>query len=307
MLKPRLRIDRAGPLCTLQDDGRPGWLRYGVGASGPMDRQAFERAGRRLGLAGSGGIEFTAAGLDFTLLEGSLSVGMDGGSFSCRAAGAQIGWPAVAELRTGDSVSIRQGPAGNYGYLRFSAEIDVAPVLESRSTNSVVGLGGLEGRALRAEDEIAFSPLPDSAIAGNLTEFDSNSSEEGPVRVIWGLHADLFDPDLRNSFLESIFTISPRLDRMGVRLVDREGVFASTRSLSLVSDAVVAGDIQILGDGTPIVLMRDHQPTGGYPRIATIISADLDRFAQLRPGTEVRFTSVSLAKAHALLKRSRPA
>jgi len=84
---------------------------------------------------------------------------------------------------------------------------------------------------------------------------------------------------------------------MGVRLVDAAGVFAEQRRLNLVSDAIVPGDIQILGDGTPIVLMRDHQPTGGYPRIATVASADLNRFAQLRPGTDVRFRPVTLEHA----------
>ncbi|HEY0854228.1 MAG TPA: hypothetical protein VGD86_05325, partial [Devosia sp.] len=79
-------------------------------------------------------------------------------------------------------------------------------------------------------------------------------------------------------------------------------VFAGTKSLTLVSDAIVAGDIQILGDGTPIVLLRDHQPTGGYPRIATVTSADLDRFVQLRPGTAVTFQPITVAKAQGLLK-----
>ena len=79
---------------------------------------------------------------------------------------------------------------------------------------------------------------------------------------------------------------------MGVKLEDAAGIFQDQRRLSLVSDAIVPGDIQILGDGTPIVLMRDHQPTGGYPRIATIVSADLDRFAQMRPGTAVIFRPV---------------
>jgi allophanate hydrolase subunit 2 len=89
---------------------------------------------------------------------------------------------------------------------------------------------------------------------------------------------------------------------MGVRLDDVTGVFAKTEILSLVSDAVVPGDVQILGDGTPIVLMRDHQPTGGYPRIATVISRDISRFAQLRPGTEVRFTALSPQRAEALYR-----
>jgi allophanate hydrolase subunit 2 len=84
---------------------------------------------------------------------------------------------------------------------------------------------------------------------------------------------------------------------MGVRLRDPGGVFAGQRRLSLVSDAIVPGDIQILGDGVPIVLMRDHQPTGGYPRIATVVSADLDRFAQMRPGAPVRFRPVTLEHA----------
>jgi allophanate hydrolase len=90
-----------------------------------------------------------------------------------------------------------------------------------------------------------------------------------------------------------------------VRLDDKHGVFADAHILSLVSDAVVPGDIQILGDGTPIVLMRDHQPTGGYPRIATVISADLDRFAQLRPRDELTFEPITLQKAHQLFLAAR--
>ncbi|MNL56434.1 KipI antagonist [compost metagenome] len=89
---------------------------------------------------------------------------------------------------------------------------------------------------------------------------------------------------------------------MGVWLRDEAAVFAEARVLSLVSDPVVVGDIQILGDGTPIVLGRDHQPTGGYPRIGTIISADLDRFFQLRPNAELVFASVGLDHAQALLR-----
>ena len=120
--------------------------------------------------------------------------------------------------------------------------------------------------------------------------------------MIWGLHADLFDAAVRTRFVDAAFAVSTRIDRMGARLIDPGGVFSGKTPLSLVSDAIVAGDIQILGDGTPIVLLRDHQPTGGYPRLATVISADLDRFVQLRPGAEVRFEPVTLAHAHAILK-----
>jgi allophanate hydrolase subunit 2 len=125
---------------------------------------------------------------------------------------------------------------------------------------------------------------------------------ERPIRVVWGLHAEVFDSATRQRFVSEPFVVSTQLDRMGVRLADRGGVFGGSRILSLVSDAVVPGDVQILGDGTPIVLMRDHQPTGGYPRIATIVSADLDRLAQVRPGSEVRFTPVTVARAQELLR-----
>ena len=118
---------------------------------------------------------------------------------------------------------------------------------------------------------------------------------EGPIRFIWGIHAEGFSRAVRDRFVTARFGVTFAMDRMGVRLKDADGVFAGESLLSLVSDPVLAGDIQILGDGTPIVLMRDHQPTGGYPRIATVVDADLDRFAQMRPGTELRFEPVAAA------------
>src|SRR5690606_16889774 len=180
-------------------------------------------------------------------------------------------WPAQIDLTDGMAVSIRTGPRGNYAYLRFGAQIDVAPVLGSRATNATVGLGGLEGRGLRGGDRIGLLPLAD---VGPEKPERSNGAENDAIRFIWGIHADQFSPEVRAEFIGAGFRILPRMDRMGVWLDDGNGVFAETRSLGLVSDAVVAGDIQILGNGSPIVLMRDHQPTGGYPRIGTVIDVD---------------------------------
>ena len=262
-----LTILRAGPLTTLQDAGRFGMLRHGISASGPMDRGAFAAAGGALPVAGSTGIEFTQ-GLAFEV-HGPLTIAI----------------PTVRKLQSGERVELPP-VAGNYGYVRFDREIDITPVLSSRSTNVTVGLGGYEGRALKAGDRIAF------AGEGRPEPTAVPTSGDGPLRVIWGLHADLFDTELRDRFTTSTFRVTRSLDRMGVRLEDPAGIFRGQQRLSLVSDAIVPGDIQILGDGTPIVLMRDHQPTGGYPRIATIVSADLDRFAQMRPGTALSFRPV---------------
>jgi biotin-dependent carboxylase-like uncharacterized protein len=262
-----ITILRCGPLTTLQDAGRFGMLRHGISASGPMDGGAFTAAGAALPRAGTTAIEFTQ-GLAFEA-DGPLLVAT----------------PEVREIKAGDRVELPPA-AGNYGYVRFDREMEIAPVLGSRSTNVTVGLGGYKGRALKAGDRIAFgapgkpSPAPEAA------------ATDGPLRIVWGLHADLFDPELRRRFIEASFRVTTSLDRMGVRLDDPAGLFRDQKRLTLVSDAIVPGDIQILGDGTPIVLMRDHQPTGGYPRIATIVSADLDRFAQMRPGTELRFRPV---------------
>ena len=285
-----LTITRAGPLVTLQDSGRFGMLGQGISASGPMDRGAFSEAAALLDTAGSTAVEFTTAGLAFRA-EGKLQAACGGGAFTLTVNGHPRDWPVRLRLDAGDTVEITPGPAGTYGYLRFDREIDIAPVLGSRATNLTVGLGGFKGRALRAGDRLVFGEQ------GVASAVISATSTEGPIRVLWGLHADLFDGPVRTAFAATAFTISASLDRMGVRLGDPAGIFKAQRRLTLVSDAIVPGDIQILGDGTPIALMRDHQPTGGYPRIATIVSGDFDRFAQLRPGTEVRFRPVTLEHA----------
>ncbi|WP_316360140.1 biotin-dependent carboxyltransferase family protein [Devosia sp.] len=293
-----LAILRAAPLTSVQDEGRAGMLRHGISASGPMDREAFALAGQ-LGGAGNGGIEFTTAGIEIRLSSGQCRVGFAGGYFVARVNGVVCPWPGSVELAEGDRLAITPGGSGNYGYIRFDADIAVPLVLGSMATNSRARLGGVDGRSLRVGDVIELKGRGNAPPAAPAL---STEPESGPIHVTWGLHADLFPHGVRQRFVETVFVISSRLDRLGVRLDDPEGVFAETAILSLASDAIVPGDIQILGDGTPIVLMRDHQPTGGYPRIATIISADFDRFAQLRPGTSVAFEPVTVEHAHALLR-----
>lgn len=270
-----ITIVRCGPLTTLQDAGRFGMLRHGISASGPMDRGAFARAGKLLQHAGSTGIEYTQ-GLEIEV-DGTLDVA----------------WSQARRIEAGERLVIPPS-RGNYGYLRFAQELEVPPLLGSRATNVTVGLGGYKGRALRAGDRIVLGVRGEATAGAGATPAETR---DGPVRVLWGMHADLFDAEVRRRFVESAFQVTSSLDRMGVRLADPAGVFAGMRHLSLVSDAIVPGDIQILGDHAPIVLMRDHQSTGGYPRIATIVSADIDRFAQMRPGTEVRFQPVTLEHA----------
>lgn len=303
-MKGAIEIIRAGPLTTVQDAGRPGNLGFGVCASGPMDVSAWQFAQSLVSPAGLAGIEFTAAGLELSFDgDAPLAIAWAGGHFRITIGGKPLQWPGAALLEPGARLAITPGGRGNYGYLRLSANIELDPVLESLATNTIVGLGGLEGRALRAQDRLALSLFSAPTLRqAEPAPIETSDEEAAPVRIVWGLHADLFSQQLRDAFCRGHFTVSRRLDRMGIRLEDAGKVFAEADLLSLTSDSVVPGDIQILGDGTPIILMRDHQPTGGYPRIATVVSADLDRLAQSRPGTTLRFSPVTVAHAQTLLK-----
>lgn len=299
----RLLILRTGPLATIQDEGRPGNLIHGVSASGPMDRAAYAQAQSLVGQPCGAAIEFSSLGLRFKYKGEGCTAGFSGGAFTLSVKGVPQTWPTALPLVDGDVVEVTTGPWGNYGYVRFDQQLDCQIVMGSRATNAVVGLGGFRGNALVEGDEIDLLPIskPSDQVGVAPKPFKPERLGD-PIRFIWGLHADLFTEKVRSAFIASDFQVSARMDRMGVRLNDISGVFSDTTALSLVSDAVVPGDIQILGDGTPIILLRDHQPTGGYPRIATVITAELDRVAQIRPGKSIRFQPVTLEAAHSALK-----
>lgn len=302
MSTAKIMITRTSPLTTVQDFGRKGHFGAGISASGPMDALSFARGGALLKTGATSGIEFTSNGLAFTLEGGDVRAAFTGGSSTLRINGTTREWGSVIELNAGDNIDLQPGKAGNYGYVRFDQDIDVPLVLDSRATNLVVGLGGFEGRALVQGDVLGLTDTTGGSapMAAELT-----ADSEALFRFVWGIHAERFSEAARAAFAATPFKISSKLDRMGVRLTDSAGIFQSEQILSLVSDPVVPGDIQILGDGTPIVLMRDHQPTGGYPRIGTLISTDLSRFAQMRPGREVRFEPVSVEHAHQLRQARR--
>lgn len=300
-----LAITRAGPLTTVQDRGRFGHLRHGISASGPMDAGAYGLAGTLAG-ADYGGIEITMAGMALKLQSGRCRVGLAGGSFVARHNGNIVDWPGAIVLEAGDELAVTPGAAGNYGYLRFDTALVLPAVMGSIATSSRARLGGLDGRPLQVGDVLELADGIGAALQSAQGDVViPPQSDPGAIRFVWGLHADAFAAPIRQAFVETPFAVSRRFDRMGVRLDDDAGVFADASILTLVSDAIVPGDIQILGDGTPIVLMRDHQPTGGYPRIGTIISADLDRFAQIRAGARIAFSPVSVDHARQIL-RSQP-
>ncbi len=304
-MKSKIRILRAGPQITIQDVGRFNQLEFGISASGIMDRKGFYYGVNLLGLSENNAIEITTSGIDFHYEGQNIKAAFSGADFSLYINGKKEKWNNYYNIKNNSKIEIKPGKWGNYGYVQFAKEIKIRPVLASVSTNIIAGIGGIDGRALRKGDIIY---LEDENKIENKQKKQKEKikipqqRENNIFRFIWGLHQNIFPKQILDNFCQKPFLISANLNRMGVQLIDKEGVFSDFTQLSLVSEPVVVGDIQILGDGTPIILMRDHQPSGGYPRIGTIISSDIDDFLQMRPKSEIYFRPITLEYAQSLLK-----
>lgn len=296
----RLRILGAGPGETIQDAGRYGYLRYGVVASGPMDWIAYEIANHALeNPHGAAAVEISRSGIEIACETAPMHVAVAGGGFVWERNGARLPNAGVARLEPGDRLRARAGSWGSWTYLALAGGIDVPRVLGSRSTYARFSIGGIEGRALRAGDVLAplASDAGEPATGAVLTPLLERRA--GPVRVVLGPQDDYFTDDARATFFTQGYAISARFDRMGYWL---EGPrLAHAGGFDIVSDGIALGAIQVPGSGQPVVLMADHQATGGYPKLGTIARADIGKFAQLRPREGVRFAACTVDAARQAL------
>ncbi|MBE7244603.1 MAG: biotin-dependent carboxyltransferase family protein [Actinomycetospora chiangmaiensis] len=301
-----LQIAAAGPGITLQDGGRHGYLRFGITAAGPMDPLMHATANRAAGNP-----------LDATAIEistGGVTVGAEGGplglvlvapGFRITLDGAALPGAVALTLEPGQTLAVRAGDAGSWGYLAACGRIDVAPILGSTATHTRSALGGLDGRGLAAGDHLPVTDIrPGEAVPSRLV-VPWLARDERPVRVVPGPQDDYFAPDQMAAFLAGPWIVSPRGDRMACFL---DGTpLTHARGHDIVSDGVAMGAIQVPGNGLPIVLMADRQSTGGYPKIATVIGPDLGRLAQLRGGSRLSFQSVTVPEAVAARRAERDA
>ena len=187
---------------------------------------------------------------------------------------------------------------GHWGYLAVAGGINTEPVLGSRATHLRFGLGGLAGRSLVGGDRVPVASTDGPPLI-RIAERDLPETDETPIRVILGPQDDYFDPDIIAQFLSTKFRVSTRVDRMASVL---DGVpLIAKRGHDIISDGTIPGVIQVPGSGQPLILMADGQTTGGYPKIATIIGADLRRVAQTPPGKNLSFTAVTPEEAEAAL------
>jgi antagonist of KipI len=291
-----------GLLTTVQDGGRTGWARYGVPPSGPLDPAAFEAANRLVGNPpDAAALEVTLTGPTLRFAREGL-VAVCGAAFDLWAGALPVPlWHAVY-VRAGQMLRFGERRAGARAYLALAGGIAVPPYLGSRATYLKGGFGGLEGRALRPGDRLPLgvSEVPAfAARAGRAWPPEQRPAYAAhpTLRVVLGPQDDAFTAAGLAAFRAGAYTLTPASDRMGARL--HGPAIAYRDAVDHVSDGVVTGSVQVPPDGQPIVMLADHQTTGGYPKIATVIQADLPLLAQCLPGATVRFRPISLAQAQA--------
>lgn len=281
----RLKVIVAGPLSLVQDLGRPGLAHLGVGSAGAMDRAALALANRLVGNdAHAAGLELLFGGAEFEA-DAPLWLAFSGASGSVTAGGRLVEPRTATRLVRGERLVFGVAERGIRYYLAVRGGIDVAPVLGSRSRDTLAALGPpplAEGDALPIGAEPA-TPIPPV----DLVPVDAPPEGTVLIELRPGPRRGWFTEEAWRLLLREDWRVSPRSDRSGARL---EGpVLERTDARELPSEGMVPGAIQVSPDGAPTILAVDHPVTGGYPVIAVVTDASLDALAQLRPGQIIRF------------------
>ena len=296
-----IRILKGGMLTTVQDSGRPGYQSQGFGVSGVMDRRSFKIANLLLDNPENEAVlEFTLLGptLEFT---SETIIAITGGDFQPQVNGKPVKMYTALYMHRGDILSFRGCRTGSRGYIAFSSYLEIPVVMGSRSTNIKCGLGGFKGRRLLDGDYISFRAkrryLPYFLSRSlDLNEFDQDNIT---LRVIIGPQDDAFTAAGKETFLSSEYVVTSEFDRMGCRL---EGPFIASKSTTdIISDGIAFGSVQVPSHGKPIILLADRQTTGGYAKIATVISVDMPKLVQRKTDHKVKFQAVTVEEAQELL------
>jgi biotin-dependent carboxylase-like uncharacterized protein len=300
-----IEVTKPGLATTVQDRGREGYYHVGVPPSGALDQFSLVAANLLVGNpADAAALECAYMGPELRFTESTV-VAATGAELELQLNGeAQPAWTSFA-VAPGDVLTFGYIKRGARMYLALAGGIDVPEVLGSRATYPLGGLGGYEGRALQAGDELAVGS-GDEAVGRSVPEdLRPELPNELEIRVVMGLYDHLLTDEGRETFLATSWTLTPVADRVGFRykgaeleMVQREQPFGAGSDPSNIVDAPYPiGSIQVPGGVEPIVLHRDAVSGGGYAMIATVISADMDAIAQSAPGSQTRFVAVDLETA----------
>jgi antagonist of KipI len=295
-----IQVQAPGLLTTVQDLGREGFGPIGVSPSGAADPISLRLGNRLVGnVESAAGLEMTLLGGTFLFPQGAI-LALTGSDFGATLDGTTVALGTSFEVAPGQTLCLGSTRSGARCYLCVQGGIAVPPFLRSASTHILSGLGGFDGRPLRERDLLrigpATKPFRKRTIGPHLSE---HLSSRKVLRVTPGPQVDWFSELSLRVFYEAAYRVAEQSNRMGLRL---EGALASPHGgRQMITEGVSLGAIQVPAGGSPIILFVDQQTTGGYPKIANVISADLHRVGQLRPRDEIRFEQVTFEAARLLL------
>jgi biotin-dependent carboxylase-like uncharacterized protein len=305
-----IEIAQTPPLNTVQDIGRFGYRRYGIGCAGAMDRIALAAGNIALGNdANLAGIEFQLFPVKILFSE-DTAIAITGADCTPALDDRPIPPWWAFNVKAGQTLTLTSPLSGMRSYLTVAGGIDVPVVLGSRSTQSRDGFGGLQGRALRAGDKLPIAPgaafryrdalglgiqPPETVL--NCGHHVWADDSDVVLRVISASEYEQFDEPSLRAFKAAAWTVTVQSNRMGYRLAGPS--LQRTNPTEMRSQGIVAGVIQVPPSGQPIIQLSDGNSAGGYPKIAIVVQSDLWRVAQAAPGRSLRFVQVSLDEARA--------
>ncbi|WP_085991155.1 biotin-dependent carboxyltransferase family protein [Oceanobacillus senegalensis] len=306
MAKAVIEVEKSGLSTSIQDLGRMGYQQYGMVVSGAMDILALQVGNLLVGnKRDAAGIEVVIMGPKLRFLKDTI-IAVCGADLSAKLDGKDIPMWTSISIKSGQIITFGQPKNGAYAYVCIAGGIETPMVMGSRSTYVKASIGGFQGRFLRKGDVLETgTPIIKQRRMKRLTK-DSIPiyDTERKIRVVLGPDLDAFQRSSVETFLSETYKITKKADRMGARLEGPK--LEHVNGADIISDSIFPGTIQVPANGQPIVLLADRQTTGGYTRIANVISVDFARVAQNLPGAELQFEAISVEKAQTLhVKRER--
>lgn len=306
-----ITVLQPGFYTTIQDAGRTGYQRFGVPVAGAMDPFSAALANVLLSNPENAAVlEFTAMGPTLRF-ERDTCFALAGADFSPKLDGQPIRSNAAGFAPAGSTLTMGGASHGFRGYLAVAGGFDGSLVMGSRSTYPKAGLGGVEGRPLKKGDVLGFCGaafVPQQLALRSLRMENLpfyRMDDTAVVRVVLGPQDDHFSAEGLEAFFSEVYTVTAESDRMGYRLEGAPIPRAEGKEGNIISDGVAFGSVQVPDSQMPIVMMADRQTTGGYPKLGSVITADLCKMAQLRAGEKVRFVKMTLEQAHQALLEQR--
>ena len=307
-----VHVVKPGLLTTVQDLGRWGFQAQGVSVAGPMDSYSHRLANALVGNPGPAAtLEATILGPEIEFDDGRM-VAVTGGQFDVSVDGHAVAIGMAFAVNRGSRLNVGRRRSGTRAYIAVSGGVGVPHVLGSRATHVLTRIGGLDGRPLKAGDRVPLGDVSNASRPHAAVNENMAFGEPAHLRILPGVHRDRFSDEAFRVLQDGRYRVSRDSDRVGFRL---EGVpIPHARPTDMISEATPMGTIQVSGAGLPILLMADRQTTGGYPQIATVISADLPIAGQLGPGDTLTFAaclpreaiSALIARERSLLAVERP-